>query len=88
MTSPVPDADAAEQRLSADGSPAGAAVPPEVPAAGTSAAEADALEQALPVEHSAPARESVPLEATEADVVEQDAVVPLDDDERETGDPV
>lgn len=80
MTTPVPDADAAEQRLAADGEPADS---PLVPAAvPDEAAEADAVEQAQPVGPApAPTAGTVPLEVDPADAAEQDRVVPLDEDE-------
>ena len=83
MTSPdVPDADAAEQRISA----AGDEPRPETPDIGLGADEADLLEQAQPAgpgEHAA-ARD-LPLEADAADSAEQAVVVPLDEDEGRDG---
>ena len=84
MTEPgtVPEADRAEQEALVD--------PPEVSFAGDAAAppadvpEADALEQQLaarPGEAGAPLRPVGDREANEADVLEQEADVPLEDDE-------
>jgi hypothetical protein len=78
----VPDADRAEQDALVD--------PPAVVSAGDAAPpgeavpEADALEQQLsarPGEAGSPLRPVGDVEANEADVLEQEAVVPLDDDE-------
>lgn len=81
MTTPVPDADAVEQQLTAEGEPAGNAVAHvEMP---DDAPEADAVEQAQPAapgEVRADVGER-PLEADVADVAEQDVAVPLDEDE-------
>ena len=78
MSTPVPDADAAEQRTAATGEPT-ADLPREVP---DEAAEGDALEQAAPVapDGGEPAGER-PLEADDADAAEQARAVPLDEDE-------
>ncbi len=78
MTSPVPDADAAEQQL-----PAAGGTPHEPPAVGDDVPEADAVEQALPAAPVAGAQPtgSTPLEADPADAAEQSAEVPLDDEE-------
>lgn len=81
MTTPVPDADAAEQRLAVDGySDDGALHRAAVP---DDASEADAVEQAQPVGAAAarPLSADLPLEADPADAAEQDDVVPLDEDE-------
>jgi hypothetical protein len=77
MTTPVPDADAAEQRrpLTDDEPGPGPAVRDDAP-------EADALEQSLPAGTATGLQQpDVPLEADAADAAEQAAVVPLDDDE-------
>jgi hypothetical protein len=80
--SDVPDADRAEQEALVD--------PPAVTTAGDAAApgadvpEADALEQQLaarPGESGSPLRPVGDREANEADVVEQELDVPLDDDD-------
>jgi hypothetical protein len=81
-TSDVPDADRAEQEALLDPpavGTAGDATPPagDVP-------EADALEQQLaarPGEAGSPQRPVGDREANEADVLEQEADVPLDDDD-------
>jgi hypothetical protein len=82
IPSDVPDADRAEQAALAD--------PPGVSSAADAAApedgvpEADALEQQLsarPGEAGAPLRPVGDREADAADVLEQEADVPLDDDE-------
>jgi hypothetical protein len=80
--SDVPDADRAEQEAPLDPpavSVAGEATapPPDVP-------EADALEQQLaarPGEAGAPLRPVGDREANDADVLEQEAVVPVDEDD-------
>ena len=79
-TSDVPDADRAEQEALLD--------PPtvagEASAPGEGVPEADALEQQLaarPGEAGGPLRPVGDREANEADVLEQETVVPLDDDE-------
>jgi len=78
----VPDADRAEQEALLD--------PPAVSSAGDAASpgvgvpEADALEQQLsarPGEAGSPVRPVGDREANEADVLEQELDVPLDDDE-------
>jgi hypothetical protein len=78
----VPDADRVEQEALLD--------PPAVVSAGDAAApgeavpEADALEQQLsarPGEAGSPVRPVGDREANEADVLEQELDVPLDDDE-------
>ena len=78
----VPDADRAEQEALLD--------PPVVTSAGEATApgegvpEADALEQQLsarPGEAGSPLRPVGDREANEADVLEQEADVPLDDDD-------
>jgi hypothetical protein len=78
----VPDADRAEQEALVD--------PPAVTSAGDANApaedvpEADALEQQLsarPGEAGSPLRPVGDREANEADVLDQDADVPVDDDD-------
>ncbi|TFV66910.1 UNVERIFIED_ORG: hypothetical protein E4P37_04040 [Bacillus sp. AZ43] len=78
----VPDADRAEQEALLD--------PPAVTTAGDATApgegvpEADALEQQLaarPGEAGSPLRPVGDREANEADVLEQDAEVPVDEDD-------
>lgn len=80
--SEVPDADRAEQEARVD--------PPAVTSAGDASSpgdgvpEADALEQQLsarPGETGDPFRPVGDREANEADVLEQDADVPVDDDD-------
>ena len=80
--SEVPDADRAEQEALLD--------PPAVDTAGEAGApgddvpEADALEQQLsarPGEAGSPVRPVGDREANEADVLEQEADVPLDEDD-------
>ena len=82
MSEPVPDADRAEQKALLD--------PPAVGTAGEASAppadvpEADALEQQLaarPGEAGTPWRPVGDREANEADVLEQEADVPVDDDD-------
>jgi hypothetical protein len=82
IPSEVPDADRAEQEALLD--------PPAVASAGDASApaedvpEADALEQQLsarPGEAGSPVRPVGDREANEADVLEQDADVPVDDDD-------
>jgi hypothetical protein len=82
IPSEVPDADRAEQEALLD--------PPAVTSAGDAQApaegvpEADALEQQLaarPGEAGSPLRPVGDREANEADVLEQDADVPVDDDD-------
>jgi hypothetical protein len=81
-TSDVPDADRAEQEALID--------PPAVSLAGDASApaedvpEADALEQQLaarPGETGSPRRPIGDREADDADVLEQEADVPVDDDD-------
>ena len=81
MPSEVPDADRAEQEALVD--------PPAVTSAGDATGpaegvpEADALEQQLsarPGEAGSPLRPVGDREANEADVLEQDADVPVDED--------
>ena len=79
--SDVPDADRAEQEALLD--PPDVAVAAEAAAPGDGVPEADALEQQLaarPGERGAP-RPVGDREASEADVLEQQADVPVDDDE-------
>ena len=85
MTAPgndVPDADRAEQEASLDPQAvalAGDAIPP-----GEDVPEADALEQQLaarPGEAGSPLRPVGDREADPADVLEQEAVVPVDEDD-------
>lgn len=80
--SDVPDADRAEQEALID--------PPAVASAGDASApgedvpEADALEQQLaarPGEAGSPRRPVGDREANDADVLDQDADVPVDDDD-------
>jgi hypothetical protein len=82
IPSDVPDADRAEQEAPLD--------PPAVDLAGDATApavdvpEADALEQQLaarPGEADSPLRPIGDREATEADVLEQEADVPVDEDD-------
>jgi hypothetical protein len=82
IPSEVPDADRAEQEALLD--------PPAVASAGDASApaedvpEADALEQQLsarPGEAGSPLRPVGDREANEADVLEQDAEVPVDEDD-------
>ena len=82
IPSEVPDADRAEQEALLD--------PPAVASAGDASApaedvpEADALEQQLsarPGEAGSPVRPVGDREANEADVLEQDAEVPVDEDD-------
>ena len=77
----VPDADRAEQEALLD--PPAVAVAAEAAAPGLGVPEADALEQQLAAR---PGESGVPgpvgdREANEADVLEQESAVPLDDDE-------
>jgi hypothetical protein len=80
VTTPVPDADAAEQQLPADAASSPHAR--DVPPVGDDVPEADAVEQSQPV---APVEDGdtpdLPLEADGADAAEQAVVVPLDEDE-------
>jgi hypothetical protein len=82
IPSEVPDADRAEQEALLD--------PPAVASAGDASApaedvpEADALEQQLsarPGEAGSPLRPVGDREANEADVLEQDAEVPVDEED-------
>ena len=83
MTEPddVPDADRAEQEAPLD--PPGVTSAGEAVAPGDDVPEADALEQQLsarPGEAESPLRPVGGREADEADVLEQETDVPLDDD--------
>jgi hypothetical protein len=80
VTTPVPDADAAEQRRTLDGSDADSV---DLPIAAADAAEADVLEQARAVTPAAttPPAGDLPLEADAADATDQGRVEPLDEDE-------
>ncbi len=81
-TTDVPDADRAEQEALLD--PPGVAVAGEASAPAENVPEADALEQQLaarPGEAGSPLQPVGDREANEADVLEQETVVPLDDDE-------
>ena len=78
----VPDADRAEQEALLD--PAGVTSAGEASSPGDGVPEADALEQQLaagPGEAGSPLGPVGGIEADEADVLEQEADVPLDDDE-------
>ena len=78
----VPDADRAEQEALLD--PPGVAVAAEAAPPGDGVPDADALEQQLaarPGEAGSPTRPLGDREANEADVLEQETVVPLDDEE-------
>jgi hypothetical protein len=78
----VPDADRAEQEALLD--PTGVASAGDADGPGVGVPEADALEQQLaarPGEAGSPLRPVGFREANEADVLEQEADVPLDDDE-------
>jgi len=80
--SDVPDADRAEQEALVDPPAVTSAADASSPAADVP--EADALEQQLaaqPGEAGSPVRPVGDREASEADVLEQEADVPLDDDE-------
>jgi hypothetical protein len=80
--SDVPDADRAEQEAPLD--PAGVASAADADDPGIGVPEADALEQQLaarPGEEGSPLRPVGDREASEADVIEQELDVPLDDDE-------
>ena len=80
--SDVPDADRAEQEALLD--PAGAATAADARDPGVGVPEADALEQQLaarPGESGSPLRPVGNREANEADVIEQELDVPLDDDD-------
>jgi hypothetical protein len=78
----VPDADRAEQEALLD--PPGVAVAGEASAPGEGVPEADALDQQLaarPGEAGSPRRPVGDREADVADVLEQQADVPVDDDD-------
>jgi hypothetical protein len=80
--SDVPDADRAEQEALVDPPAVTTAADADSPAEGVP--EADALEQQLaaqPGEAGSPWRPVGDREANEADVIEQEADVPLDDNE-------
>ena len=80
--SDVPDADRAEQAALLD--PAGVTSAADAAVPGGEVPEADALEQQLaarPGEAGTPLRPVGSREADEADVLEQETDVPLDDDE-------
>jgi hypothetical protein len=82
IPSDVPEADRAEQAALLD--PSGAAVAGEASAPAEGVPEADALEQQLsarPGEAGSPAGPLGDREASEADVLEQETVVPLDEDD-------
>ena len=80
--SDVPDADRAEQEALLD--PSAVTSAGEASSPGDGVPEADALEQQLaaePGEAGSPLGPVGGIEADEADVLEQEADVPLDDDE-------
>ena len=82
IPSEVPDADRAEQEAPLDAPAVTAAGDATAPGEGVP--EADALEQQLsarPGEAGSPLRPVGDREANEADVLEQDADVPVDDEE-------
>ena len=82
IPSDVPDADRAEQAALLD--PAGVTSAADAAVPGGEVPEADALEQQLaarPGEAGTPLRPVGSREADEADVLEQETDVPLDDDE-------
>lgn len=82
IPSDVPDADRVEQEALLDPPAAASAADAEDP--GVDVPEADALEQQLaarPGEAGSPLRPVGSREANEADVLEQETEVPLDDDE-------
>jgi hypothetical protein len=82
MPSDVPDADRAEQEALLDPPAVTSAGDADAPPAGVP--EADALEQQLsarPGEAGSPLRPVGDREANEADVLEQEADVPVDDDD-------
>ncbi|SNR50761.1 hypothetical protein [Blastococcus mobilis] len=82
IPSEVPDADRAEQEALLDPPAVTSAAEANAPAPGVP--EADALEQQLaarPGEAGNPLRPVDDREANEADILEQDADVPLDDDD-------
>jgi hypothetical protein len=81
--SDVPDADRAEQEALLDPPAVGTAGDATAPA-GDDVPEADALEQQLaarPGEAGSPRRPVGDREANDADVLEQEADVPVDDDD-------
>jgi hypothetical protein len=83
--SDVPDADRAEQEALLD--PPAVAVAGDAAAPGQDVPEADAIEQQLaarPGEAGSPMRPVGDREADDADVLEQEADVPLDDDDAVT----
>ena len=80
--SDVPEADRAEQEALLD--PSGVALAGEASAPAADVPEGDALEQQLsvqPGEAGSPARPVGDREANEADLLEQEADVPLDEDD-------
>ena len=80
--SEVPDADRAEQEALVDPPAVSSAADASTP--GADVPEADALEQQLsarPGESGSPLRPVGDREADEADLLEQDADVPLDEDD-------
>ena len=82
IPSDVPEADRAEQEAPLD--PSGVPVAGEAVAPAEGVPEADALEQQLsarPGEAGSPTRPVGGLEANEADVLEQETEVPLDEDD-------
>jgi hypothetical protein len=82
IPSDVPDADRAEQDALVD--PPDVALASEANSPPSDVPEADALEQQLaarPGEAGSPLRPVGDREANEADVLEQDAVVPVDEDD-------
>ena len=82
IPSDVPEADRAEQEALLD--PSGVAVAGEASAPGEGVPEADALEQQLsarPGETGSPTGPLGNREADEADVLEQELDVPLDEDD-------
>jgi hypothetical protein len=82
ISSDVPDADRAEQEALLD--PAGVTSAGEADNPGDGVPEADALEQQLaarPGEAGSPLSPVGAREADEADVLEQESDVPLDDEE-------
>ena len=81
-TSDVPDADRAEQEALLD--PPGVAVAGDASAPREGVPEADALEQQLaarPGEAGGPLRPVGDREANDADVLEQETDIPVDDDD-------
>ncbi len=82
VPSEVPDADRAEQEALLD--PPAVVTAADASTPGEDVPEADALEQQLsarPGESGSPLRPVGSREADEADVLEQDAEVPVDDDD-------